>query len=194
MLRLSPLACTMLHDDEEEELALFERWQRNNKANAAETQEKTRVSLASRMVICKIALKERLLLLNSKQTNKEKPAACSLALLSLLPLLSPMRVLLLSVLLPLAGAFSPAPPKVRGAPSSLFFFGGGSGAKDLDEEVRECVFRAQQLARSSPCVQPLQPFWHSTDPVAPFIVDHSILASRGNASRIFSSCDRLRLR
>jgi len=67
----------MLHDDEEEELALFERWQRNNKANAAETQEKTRVSLASRMVICKIALKERLLLLNSKQTNKEKPAALS---------------------------------------------------------------------------------------------------------------------
>ena len=173
------------------------------------TQEKTRVSLASRMVICKIALKERLLLLNSKQTNKEKPAACSFLRLSrarpgdndLIPVLlyfslfcSPMRVLLLSVLLPLAGAFSPAPPKVRGAPSSLFFFGGGSGAKDLDEEVRECVFRAQQLARSSPCVQPLQPFWHSTDPVAPFIVDHSILASSGNASRIFSSCDRLRLR
>ena len=157
------------------------------------TQEKTRVSLASRMVICKIALKERLLLLNSKQTNKEKPAACSVLLYFSL-FCSPMRVLLLSVLLPLAGAFSPAPPKVRGAPSSLFFFGGGSGAKDLDEEVRECVFRAQQLARSSPCVQPLQPFWHSTDPVAPFIVDHSILASSGNASRIFSSCDRLRLR
>ena len=82
MLRLSPLACTMLHDDEEEELALFERWQRNNKANAAETQGKTRVSLASKMVICKIALKERLLLLNSKQTNKEKPAACSFLRLS----------------------------------------------------------------------------------------------------------------
>merc|ERR1719310_1883646 len=45
-----------------------------------------------------------------------------------------MRVLLLSVLLPLAGAFAPAPPLNRGASSSLFFFGGGSGAKDLDEE------------------------------------------------------------
>ena len=100
-----------------------------------------------------------------------------------------MRVLLLSVLLPLAGAFSPAPPKVRGAPSSLFFFGGGSGAKDLDEEVRECVFRAQQLAAVF-----FQTFWHSSDPVAPFVADHSILAFSGNASRNCSSCDRLRLR
>lgn len=49
-----------------------------------------------------------------------------------------MRVLLL--LLPLAGAFAPAPLKFRSASSSLFFFGGGSGAKDLDEEVRACVF------------------------------------------------------
>lgn len=188
MLRLSPLACTMLHDDEEEELALFERWQRNNKANAAEhTGKNTRLS-SSRMVICKIALKERLLLLNSKQTNKEKPAACSVLLYFSL-FCSPMRVLLLSVLLPLAGAFSPAPPKVRGAPSSLFFFGGGSGAKDLDEEVRECVFRAQQLAAVF-----FQSFWHSSDPVAPFVADHSILAFSGNASRNCSSCDRLRLR